>query len=105
MARWGMKLAFTDGTMETHGCKRKLQAPDTSHPCISLLEYPANRTQWFTMIGDRVDNALQYEPSDTFGLADNLRPEIDSDSDIPRCSDMPYLEDDVYDAGLFLLGC
>ena len=54
------------------------------------------------MISDKADNALQDEPSDTFGPPDNLRPKPDSDSDISRCSDMPYLEDDEYDAGLFL---
>ena len=82
MARWCMKLDFTDGTMETHGCKRKLQASDTRHPCISLLEYPENRAQWFTTTADEVDNAAEEEPSDTFGPADNLRPERDSGSDI-----------------------
>ena len=73
MARWGMKLDFAVGTMETHGCKRTLQASDTSHPCTSLLEYPENRAQWFTTTADEVDNLAEDQPSDTFGPADHLR--------------------------------
>ena len=40
MARWNMKLNFDDGTIETYGRKRLIEASETSHPCICLFQFP-----------------------------------------------------------------
>ena len=40
MARWNMRLNFDDGTIETYGRKRLIEASETSHPCICLFQFP-----------------------------------------------------------------
>ena len=39
MARWSMKLDFSDDTMETNGKKRPLLPSRSGHPCVSLLAF------------------------------------------------------------------
>ena len=85
LARWHMKLDFTDGTLETYGNKGQLHASDTSHPCINLLAYPENRTEWFrmTIVEDADVENEEEEPLENSGPSDNLRqedvPESESD--------------------------
>ena len=50
MARWNMILNFSDGTIETYGRKRLIEPSQTSHPCISLFQYP--ETQYYDISSD-----------------------------------------------------
>ena len=80
MAKWNMKLDFTDGTLETYGNKGRLQPYDTGHPCASLLEYPDNETEWFQMTGTWEDeDDDDVVPSEN----ENFPAEAESDDDAP----------------------
>ena len=50
MARWNMILNFSDGRIETYGRKRLIEPSQTSHPCISLFQYP--ETQFYNSSSD-----------------------------------------------------
>ena len=53
LARWNMKLDFTDGTMETHGRTLPLLPSHSGHPCVSLLVFSDKQPEYY-----------HYEPDD-----------------------------------------
>ena len=50
MARWNMKLDFSDGTIETYGRKRLIEPSQTLHPCICLFQFP--KTEFYDINSD-----------------------------------------------------